>query len=61
MCDTNPFLKKLIVFLKNSPTQRMFAFKLKYSTTTTKNKETLHFFDQFIYSLLVTVSLFVLF
>jgi len=24
--------------------QRKFAFRLKYSTTTTKNKETLHFF-----------------
>ncbi len=31
------------------PTQRKFAFKLSYSTTTTKNKETLHFFDRFIY------------
>ncbi len=25
--------------------QRKFAFKLSYSTTTTKNNETLHFFD----------------
>jgi len=26
------------------PTQRKFAFNIGYSTTTTKNKETLHFF-----------------
>ena len=32
--------------------QRKFAFRLKYSTTTTKNKETLHFFDRFIYKVL---------
>jgi len=31
------------------PTQRKFAFKLSNSTTTTKNRETLHFFDRFIY------------
>jgi len=38
------------------PTQTKFAFKLSYSTTTTKNKETLHFFDRFIYYLLVSIK-----
>jgi hypothetical protein len=36
------------------PTPRKFAFKLSYSTTITKSKETLHFFDRFIYYLLVS-------
>ena len=47
----------LTPFKKNRPksmkpprqTQRNFAFKLSYSTTTNKNKENLHFFDRFIF------------
>jgi len=50
---------KLTPFEKNPPksmkpprpTQRKFFSKLSYSTTTTKNKETLHFFDRSIYLL----------
>jgi hypothetical protein len=38
------------------PTQRKFAFKLSYSNATTKNKETFHFFDRFIYYLLVSIK-----
>jgi hypothetical protein len=45
-----PFQKNRPISMKPPrPTQRKFAFKLSYSTTTTKNKETLHFFDRFIF------------
>ena len=53
--DTNPFKKNPPKSIKPPrPTQIKFAFKLSYSTT--KNKETWHFFDRFIYSLLVTIN-----
>jgi hypothetical protein len=52
--DTNPFKKKTQPKKPPRPTQRKFAFKLSYSTTTTtKYKDTLHFFGS-IY--LFTVS-----
>ncbi len=38
------------------PPQRKFAFKPSYITTTTKNKEILHFSDRFIYLLLVSIK-----
>jgi len=39
------------------PTQRKFAFKLGYSTTTTKKQSNFAFFSiHFIYSLLVTIK-----
>jgi len=44
-----PFQKNRPTSMKPPrPTQRKFAFKLSYSTTTIKNKETLHIFDRFI-------------
>jgi hypothetical protein len=49
--DTKSFKKTVKSMKPPRPTHRKFAFKLCYSTTKTKNKETLHFFDRFIYSL----------
>ena len=48
-----PF-KKIRLLLMTPPLnkQRKFAFRLKYSTTTAKNKETSHSFDRFIYKVL---------
>jgi len=50
---SSPFKKiRLLSMTPPLNKQRKFAFKLKFSTTTTKNKETWHFFERFIYKVL---------